>query len=343
MKYIKLYLCTLSLIASFATHAVILDSIFEAQVPVSSQSTKERQQVLERALEQVLVKVSGNQGVKTLNLTSSTQAASLVQQYSYQKINTAMGDEQLVLIVKFNSKGVEQVLKQANQAIWGKSRPLVLTWMVLDERDTRNRSLIGSDSDSWIPAWFTLAANERGLPVMMPSTDLEDLSKVSVSDVSMPYPDVVKDASKRYESDALLMGKVFQNEQGQWFANWTLVIGSDLLSIETNGSDLQNVLQETVNEVTDLFASRYAVLANVHTEDHLSVTVSKIYNVKSYAKVQQYLEGLTPVQHVKVTQVNPSVVVFDLKVIGGEKALAQAISLSKTLKIKSHNKYEFVS
>ena len=112
MKPINLIICTLLLMASFAINAVVLDSIFEAQVPVSSQSTKERQQVLVDALEQVLVKVSGNTGIKTLDLTSNVDAASLMQQYSYQSVTAATGNEQLVLNVQFNRKGVEQLLKQ---------------------------------------------------------------------------------------------------------------------------------------------------------------------------------------------------------------------------------------
>jgi len=104
-------------------------------IPVPNRSNKVLKQTLPQALAEELAKVSGNAGVATLPQIQNAlaNANELVQSYGYhwQKNNDK---KQLYLKIIFDLKGVERLLKNANQAIW-KNRPLVLVWLKVNDVD----------------------------------------------------------------------------------------------------------------------------------------------------------------------------------------------------------------
>ena len=76
------------LAASGAVRAVEVTGLYEAEVPVSGQSTAERVAASRTALEEVLVKVSGNADVAQLPQLEPllSQAEQWVQRYQYRAV-----------------------------------------------------------------------------------------------------------------------------------------------------------------------------------------------------------------------------------------------------------------
>ncbi|HZP65651.1 MAG TPA: DUF2066 domain-containing protein [Rudaea sp.] len=93
-------------------------SLYTGEVPVSSQSEGERTEALKNALAQVIVKVSGDNGLLTQPaiVKAIASADHYVQQYQYaQNVVTDAGQPQvrLTLIAQFDRDAVDQLLRDA--------------------------------------------------------------------------------------------------------------------------------------------------------------------------------------------------------------------------------------
>src|ERR1700722_17064182 len=85
MKKTWLIVLFLLLLSTTKVFAVKINSLYQGEVPVHSQSLQDRQQATQEALAQVLIKVSGNsQVISNPRIKSRLRmAASLIQEYTY--------------------------------------------------------------------------------------------------------------------------------------------------------------------------------------------------------------------------------------------------------------------
>lgn len=112
-------------------YAVKMESIYEVQMPVTSQSEQQREQAMQQAFKQVLTKVSGNSiiGENSVIKAALLQAKDNVQEFSYVSSNNSAAP--FLLRVKFDPQAIKQLLRQANVSIWHENQPLVtLTFIV---------------------------------------------------------------------------------------------------------------------------------------------------------------------------------------------------------------------
>ena len=64
-------------------------------------------------------------------------------------------------------------------------------------------------------------AESRGVPVYFPVWDLEDSSRVTVSEIWGRFLDQIEAASERYSPDKLLVVRVEKRYAGQWHVDWS--------------------------------------------------------------------------------------------------------------------------
>jgi hypothetical protein len=105
-------LCLINLLfylISPSVQALVDLSLYEDQLPVKDSSALVREQTIPQILQQVLIKVSNNSNIATLESIKSKliNASSLVESYSYTTTNN---DIQLLLTVKFDQKRIDQIL-----------------------------------------------------------------------------------------------------------------------------------------------------------------------------------------------------------------------------------------
>lgn len=345
-KYILAIGIVLSLLST-TTFAVEVKSLYAATEPVASQSSADLTQAVKKALMQVFIKVSGNPQVSEIPVLQAklNEAQSVLQQYNYLQMQLPDGTTTLALRAKFDPQAIKQWLTQANQAIWGVNRPLVLIWLAVPniqastvattpatQTSTNTVNLIANDSNSVAQKLLEQDADNRGLPIMFPILDLRDLSDLSVNDIIQGNTSKVITASKRYGSDAVLVGSVSKNSNQQWQATWTLINNNQQTSWSVTGTDLNQVLQQGVNNVTNSLAATYAVYRDNENKQQVLLTVMNIHSLTDYAKVLAYLKQLTPVKRVEVVSLKPTEVIFRLNLIGGQAALVHAINLDHALK-----------
>src|SRR6185312_5643667 len=95
-----------------------------------------------------------------------------------------------------------------------------------NEAPNHPAEIIGADSENLLPILFKQIANKRGIPVIFPAMDVEDIAQVSVNDIVTAAVPKLVNAAKRYASDAILFGRIVQTMNG-YDTQWKLVMGND--------------------------------------------------------------------------------------------------------------------
>ena len=256
-------------------------------------------------------------------------AQQYVQQFRYNQSMMNGSDETLLeLVVKFDETAVNNMIRSYGLNLWGKERPAVLVWLAYD--GSMGRRMMTFDETPELLQAVEKAAGDRGISLLFPLLDLEDTARLAISDVWAAFREPVTAASERYQSDAILIGRVTEASAGIWQGQWTMFIGQETSSWSTEADVGELVMEEGVNELADALADRYANIGASGAEV-FQITVSNIRSNDDYARALSYLESIQSVTQVMVKSVKPNQVIFELISHGGVAALEQAIQLSRVL------------
>jgi hypothetical protein len=293
--------------------------------------------VLRQAFQDVLTRVSGRSDVALLPGmdTHLKQASRYVQQYRYRGseepvIEPVSGEPtRQILWIRFNEKAVNQLLYSQHLPVWGRNRPAVLLWLVVD--DGKQRQLISNDSSHEALALINQQARLRGLPVRFPLLDLTDRANLRISDVWANFEDTILAASRRYQAEAILVGRVYQGFSGGWNARWSLYNQGRQQDWEFAHEQLQGIAVSGINQSSDFLALRFARVQQEGSEGRVLLQVNEVQGLAAYNKVRDYLLSLTSVTQAQPYQVAGSEVIFEVTTRSGRIGLEQAISLGATL------------
>ncbi|CAN5117677.1 DUF2066 domain-containing protein [soil metagenome] len=290
--------------------------LYEAAVPVETQTPKERTEAVQRALSTVLVRVTGRrEAAADPALSSLIKAAErYVQQYGYTTDNT--------LRVGFDGVALRNALLDAGQPVWGTERPVTLLWLAIDNGSGR-RSMVAADDESDVVELLESIASQRGIPLVLPLLDTEDLARVSFSDVWGGFGEEILAASTRYGADAVLVGRAGRSVDGRLTVRWTL-------HFRGQSEEWQGTLEDGIQRSADRFAEVFAP-AGERTLRALRVEVTGIEDLNGYGTVSRFLENLTFVQSVDVEEVAADRVAFRVALRGSPDTLDRAVSLSRIL------------
>ncbi len=308
--------------------------LYTASVPIKSQQASLRAKAYEQALEQVLIKATGNLQVvgNPIIKQQLPKASNYVQQYGYQTVEdktTMPPMPTLMLQVQFEPDAVQSLLDQAGVALWGNNRPLVVMWLAL--QDDSQPTIVSNSDEGPVPELFKKLAEQRGIPLMLPMMDLTDINSVTMNDIIDDQAMPVMQASQRYGSDAILMGSLQQQGPQQWIGQWHLISQGQEFSWTTQGKDDVSVVTQAMDNLTNNLSTRYAVMQGTGQQSQTNITVSNVSGLKQFAEVQAYLKKLAPVTSVNVMQMDPDAVTFSLDYEGTLDTLTQAVALDHKL------------
>ncbi|OGT46289.1 MAG: hypothetical protein A3E83_09210 [Gammaproteobacteria bacterium RIFCSPHIGHO2_12_FULL_41_20] len=302
-------------------YAVKVHDLYEAMIPVASQSSQDRMRAIPKALEQVLVKNSGNLDIaKDARIKSSLQhAENLLQEYSYQPSTVNLAFPYL-LIIKFDHVGVSQLLKRADQPLWGSNRPLILVWLAVPV-SAEDMEIIGVDSASTILSLFKQQAAQSGVPIIFPVMDMQDLNQISIQDiVTMSLPALTR-ASQRYAPDAVLVGHwVAMPQQGVQGlqSQWKFVQGGSEQDWTISGASPNAIIDILFNHINTTLTHRYVgqvAATNAQPIEMLvTVQVNGITHSRDLTVLLRALKQVTGVEDVQVIQVSNNAVWLEIDV-----------------------------
>lgn len=307
-----------------ATVPAMAASLYQAEIPVISQQNLEREAAIAKALQQVLVKVSGNNGIATLSGVQMQlhRAKQLVQSYTYRR----SAQHPLMLSVTFEQIAVDNLIRAFGQYFWGKQRPNLLVWLAIEDR--RGTHVAASNEPNALRHAATKLLLEssasRGLVTTLPALDIEDLQKISTQDIAMQHASRVLAASSRYGAKDVLMVSIVNLGQ-RWVGQWTLYYQNQPLVWQIKADNLAGVISQGINNVTDAIVARVATATNEQTVHSTELSVSGVKSVADYVKILQLLRRLEGVSEVQVANVKDDGVIYQLAFVGDLQSLQEKI------------------
>ena len=255
--------------------AAPVPDLYLVREAVSSQQPEERAAALRRALDSLVLRLTGkpDAGKSPALAALREDPQQIVSQFAYE------GD---TLRVDFDPLSTERSLRQAGLALWGANRPGILLWWHADASD--GSRLIGDGQA--LAATLNQAAQHRGLPVRLPLADLSE-QLVAVPDTLLAnQPDALREASERYAADALL-AVVAREANGQWQADWRLWLGDEREQGQASGVDQAALADAILLAVNQRLAPRFIVEAGAASD--LMVQIQGV-DLARYAELQRILE-----------------------------------------------------
>lgn len=272
-----LFVGCLSLI-SLPSVAETMSNLYQVRETVSGQTPDERAQATQRALETLILRLTGDpKALQSAGLAGVRKdPQQIITQYGYEA-----GPPE-TLLVDFDPASTERSLHQAGLSMWGSNRPTILGWWLSDATDGSN--LVGDGQSSAEP--LRRAAQHRGLPLRLPLADLSEQIVATAKTLEGADPAPLKDASERYGADGLLAVHA-REESGQWQGKWRLWLGQQSEQGTATGADSGALADAVLLAVSERLAPRYVVKPGASTTLVLEV---QGMNLERYAQLSRLLD-----------------------------------------------------
>jgi hypothetical protein len=298
-------------------------SVYQVTVPVDDHSVEARDQALSRALEQVLVRVSGESDVARQAGASDVlgRARQLVKRFGY----TGGGEpeegetpEPLMLEAQFDPNAVKREMERARLPIWGGERPRTLIAI-----NTGSGFLTETGEAA---ASLKAAAGERGLPLAFP-TSSDARQRLSATDIQSGFFQPLNDLQREYGASYALAGEL-QPAGGNWRGRWQLIGPSGIVdSWQSQAGSLAQLQTDAMNHLAGRYASQFAVRAGQGGGSTV-VAVDRVSDLQTYARVLNFISRMTAVGQAIPLQVTGQSAVFRLELAGSTEQLRSGMALA---------------
>lgn len=286
-----------------------------------------------RALDQVLGRLTGRVGE---NLTGALNIAErdlerLMLGYQFRQIEVPQADggtlPQRRLRVEFDAGAVDRIVADAGLPSWGRERPEILMWIVIDDGD----EVAFAADDPVIEFALTDAASRCGLSVLRPLGDAQDLTEVTVADVRGGFLESALPGAARYGADAVVMVEL-RAGSGFWTGRWKWkLIGAAEQGFERSAPGAPEALDAGLERIASSLAARFAVIRGNEAQRQL-LAVSGVTAAVHYAELMAYLRNLSIVEDIELRSAGNDRVLFVLELSGA--GLEEIISLGGTLEFQ---------
>ena len=319
-RLLCLVVVALSLVAP--ARALEVEGLYSHAVAVDQSQNDE----MSRALAGVLVKVSGRREVLSdpVIRKALAQPESYVQKFGFQS-PSGSGRPQYFQ-ADFNEQAINDLLRSAGQAIWGATRSSTIVWLALDSG--RGRAIVGSSGN--LAAALTRGFHNRGVPVLLPLLDVDDVSAISAVDLWGGFHDKIRKASRRYGSESILTGRLTRS--GDLYSGRLSLLFRDNVAKTSavNGLDAAGVARLAADMAGSTLSAHYAIDASQNS-GNVVLQVENIVSLEAYAALGSYLEQITAVREVSVRKVGANSVELVLAVDGSQQQLVEALALEGRL------------
>ena len=278
MRLCKLLFAGVLSVLSLASQAQTVKGLYQVREPVSNQTPQERDQATQRALDTLVLRLTGDaKALQSPGLAALRKdPQQIISQYGYD----AGPPESLQ--VEFDPASTDRALRQAGLAVWGANRPSILGWWL--NESSEGSSLVGDGQSSAEP--LRRAAQHRGLPLRLPLADLSEQLVATAPNLQGSDATALRSASERYGADGLLAVHA-REDGGAWQAKWHLWLGDQREQGSVQGADSAAVADAVLLAVSERLAPRFASKPGASGEQVLEV---QGMNLERYAALGRLLE-----------------------------------------------------
>lgn len=306
------------------------NDLYHTEVQLTG-SEKAENMAKQEGLVNVLIKVSGQTDIAQNEVIKKalTQSDRYVTQMSFVEYK----DGPRAMRLGYNSNMVLNLLTQSEQSIWETPRKSVLIWVVNEYNN--QRSIIWEQSNNSLITRIKDAANERGLPVMFPVGDFDDVTSIEIPDLWGNFKKPIADASERYTPQAILVVKVRGNR-----SSWTLFDTTSQYLPTTSTKPLEGQesgavqLADMVNHVSDYFANKYTKQLGAVVSQSEMISIEGIHSTRAFFAIEKQLKQLNSVASVQVDTIQGSTVTYTLNLLSDfERFNQELLSKNKGLSL----------
>lgn len=337
-----IWIALLSLAGTGAVNAqtVQVSGLYSAEVPVAGANAGSRTKGFRKALEQVLIKVAGSGEVleKPQAEPILEKASRYALRYSYEEKEEQPADENgedadaggLYLTAEFDGAALEQAMHAAGLPVWGANRPTTLVW--LGVQSGGERFIVSEDGDSDVRKRLHRAADERGVPLILPLMDLEDRRRVEYADIRGGFTENLLDAAGRYDAAVVMIGALQELRSGEWTAKWSVHREGSASDWNERGTSLTGALRSGVHGLADILAEQYAFSSVPGgMDDEYVIAVDRLATLDDYAGVLNLLNRFVFVRRAMPVHVEADRMMFRVRMSGRLSELERALTLSNRL------------
>lgn len=254
MNKISIAACLAFILTCAPVWAVKIKTLYEVEMSVASQASEARAEAIRDGFHDVLIKLTGDQDIAKSKLIKSSldKADYFVQEYSYS--SPTVSSATYTLRIKYNQQDVNRLLRKAGAKHWGETRPLVLVWLATIN-DRHEVDILGVETANDVLQKFKKQGQRFGLPLIFPVMDVADMEKVSSENITAVSLPELRDASKRYEPDVLLVGTISHDDTG-YQGRWNLIWKDKTWDWSITGETQEKVIADALDDVSQVLSKR---------------------------------------------------------------------------------------
>lgn len=329
--------CGLLLLALLANvcRAEILENLYEVAIPVQDQGEKERHLALMAALDQVLVRASG-QPLPTLqaNAVVQSQRAKAEDYLVEYRYGTAKEGGQaktaaVELTARFAPETIRQLLGQAGLPLWPRNRPTVMVWWQVEEKGRRQ---LAGDT-------LRTAAGQRGLPLLLPMGDLQD--KLALDALWRFDEEAIAQVAQRYGVSAVLVGRATGSPATGWQGQWLFSFQGQPVLLPPaaeaglpapwlEGETLADLELAGLEGVIGTLLQYYGIDLASQT-GQVELVVGGVHSFEDYSEVLRHVQALEAVRGVALLKAEQQTLHYRLQFDGRPEVLQELLSLGGLL------------
>ena len=200
-----------------------------------------------------------------------------------------------------------------------------------DDGEIRGGAVVGSASNpltgeaeavfNEVAAEILTAADERGLPLVLPILDAEDRRHVRFADVWGGFDRIVARAAERYNADAMMIVRIMQTELGLE-VRWIVQRDDRMETLTTPRARLG------IDWLADEFASEFTTIGDANLA---RLTIREVRTWPDFGRVLDYLESVSVIESVDVESITGTDLVLRVTARGDDSQLIRYLTLDGQL------------
>lgn len=283
---------------------------YTAEVPVSSQESRERDAALGRALAQVLVRMTGNARAPTEPVLqrSLRVAESMLLGTEYREVEEMAGGvpvRRQVLAASFDPEAVDALVVAAGLPLWAGERPKPMLWLAIDDGSGAGPRLVSAQQINVVKP-LAQRGLERGVRFLLPGgTAVEQPAAGSIWALD---PSAIGVLSSRYGARYQLLGKLSRAGAGAggWSSEWLLADGSTTLARwSLTDPSPQRAIAAGADRAADALAQRQAVRVEGGKPETLEAEILGIDGEQDWLDLAAYLAALPVLRGFEILEAQP--------------------------------------
>ena len=298
--------------------------------------------IFQQGMKQVLIKVHGSDGIlKDQQIRKAiSQVTRYVRAYSYETV-----ESQLHITINFDQDRIQELIRTAGYTIWGKRRPDSLVWLAMQSPDSNAKTYLTQDNQSQVYQGMTERAAYRGINLVYPLWDLDDVQNLGVYDIWGGFTQRIVDASQRYDVQSVISARVYQSHQalideeagletveykpGQWLVDWTSIEDGQILSGQLVLNSFEDIAIRLIDELANQLSAKYAIdIDSLHSnQEKTKIVINNISSIETYVDVLAFLDSLSVVNSAILIHQKGSQATFELSLFGEYSDLNTAFKL----------------